>query len=250
MMIHRGKAAGVERLGFLAESDRVRDRRRGCRNRKHERGSHDARERGERSEQMLDLVHDTSLEHRAGKHDRLTATYTGAIRFTEIDTTTGVQLLFTPVEPTTVTVTNPANGKSLTGMGQTAGEILKISARAGHCSPSRASPTTRWSGRRARKVGSGRAAPPRQAIAGASRSVRKCCQAGSLSQTAMMRKPSSVGPAACRRDDDECCGGGGASGSTSLCNVSSPFASLRLDASRTAHERRQSPENETHTLLQ
>jgi hypothetical protein len=57
----------------------------------------------------------------------LTATYTGAIRFTEIDTTTGVQLLFTPVEPTTVTVTNPANGKSLTGMGQTAGEILKIS---------------------------------------------------------------------------------------------------------------------------
>jgi hypothetical protein len=38
-----------------------------------------------------------------------------------------VQLLFTPVRPTTITVTNPANGKSLTGMGQTAGEILKIS---------------------------------------------------------------------------------------------------------------------------
>jgi hypothetical protein len=38
-----------------------------------------------------------------------------------------VQLLFTSVGPTTVTVTDPANGKSLTGMGQTAGEILKIS---------------------------------------------------------------------------------------------------------------------------
>jgi hypothetical protein len=57
----------------------------------------------------------------------LTGTFTGAVRFTRIETADGVQLLFTPVQPTTITVTNPANGKSLTGMGQTAGEILKIS---------------------------------------------------------------------------------------------------------------------------
>jgi hypothetical protein len=57
----------------------------------------------------------------------LTATFTGAVRFTRIETAGGVQLLFTPVGPTTITVTNPANGKSLTGMGQTAGEILKVS---------------------------------------------------------------------------------------------------------------------------
>jgi hypothetical protein len=56
----------------------------------------------------------------------LTATFTGAVRFTQIETADGVQLLFTAVRPTTITVTNPANGKSLTGMGQTAGEILKI----------------------------------------------------------------------------------------------------------------------------
>jgi hypothetical protein len=56
----------------------------------------------------------------------LTATFTGAVRFTQIETADGVQLLFTPVRPTTITVTNSANGKSLTGMGQTAGEILKI----------------------------------------------------------------------------------------------------------------------------
>jgi hypothetical protein len=57
----------------------------------------------------------------------LTATFTGAVRFTQIETADGVQLLFTSVRPTTITVTNPANGKTLTGMGQTAGEILKIS---------------------------------------------------------------------------------------------------------------------------
>jgi hypothetical protein len=57
----------------------------------------------------------------------LTAAFTGAVRFTQIETTDGVQLLFTAVRPTTITVMNPANGKSLTGMGQTAGEILKIS---------------------------------------------------------------------------------------------------------------------------
>jgi hypothetical protein len=57
----------------------------------------------------------------------LSATFSGTVRLTEIDTANGVQLLFTSVGPTTVTVTNPANGKSLEGMGQTAGEILKIS---------------------------------------------------------------------------------------------------------------------------
>jgi hypothetical protein len=57
----------------------------------------------------------------------LSATFSGTVRLTEIDTADRVQLLFTAVGPTTVTVTNPANGKSLTGMGQTAGEILKIS---------------------------------------------------------------------------------------------------------------------------
>jgi hypothetical protein len=58
----------------------------------------------------------------------LSATFSGTVRLTEIDTAHGAQLLFTSVGPTTVTVTNPANGKSITGMGQTAGEILKISA--------------------------------------------------------------------------------------------------------------------------
>jgi hypothetical protein len=57
----------------------------------------------------------------------LTASFTGAVRFTQIEKADSVQLLFTSVGPTTITVTNPANGKSLTGMGQTAGEILKIS---------------------------------------------------------------------------------------------------------------------------
>ena len=57
----------------------------------------------------------------------LSATFSGTVRRTEIDTADGVQLLFTSVRPTTITVTNPANGKTLTGMGQTAGEILKFS---------------------------------------------------------------------------------------------------------------------------
>jgi hypothetical protein len=56
----------------------------------------------------------------------LSATFSGTVRLTEIDTANGVQLLFTAVGPTTVTVTNPANGKSITGMGQTAGEILRF----------------------------------------------------------------------------------------------------------------------------
>jgi hypothetical protein len=56
----------------------------------------------------------------------LTATFTGAVRFTQIETATGVQLLFTPVQLTTITVRNPANGKSLTGIAAY-GEILQIS---------------------------------------------------------------------------------------------------------------------------
>ena len=56
----------------------------------------------------------------------LSATFSGTVRLTEIDTANAVQLLFTPVVPTTVTVTNPENGKSLQGMGQTAGEILRF----------------------------------------------------------------------------------------------------------------------------
>jgi len=56
----------------------------------------------------------------------LSAAFDGTVRLTEIDTARGVQLLFTSVGPTIITVTNPANGASLTGMGQTAGEILKI----------------------------------------------------------------------------------------------------------------------------
>jgi hypothetical protein len=56
----------------------------------------------------------------------LSANFSGTVRLTEIDTANAVQLLFTAVGPTTVTVTNPANGKSITGMGQTAGEILRF----------------------------------------------------------------------------------------------------------------------------
>lgn len=56
----------------------------------------------------------------------LSATFSGTVRLTEIETPNAVQLLFTAVGPTTVTVTNPANGKSITGMGQTAGEILRF----------------------------------------------------------------------------------------------------------------------------
>ena len=56
----------------------------------------------------------------------LSATFSGTVRLTEVDTANAVQLLFTAVGPTTVTVTNPANGKTITGMGQTAGEILRF----------------------------------------------------------------------------------------------------------------------------
>jgi hypothetical protein len=57
----------------------------------------------------------------------LIASFSGTIQMTEIDKNGSVQLIFTPVGPQTITITNPANGKSITGMGQTAGEILKIS---------------------------------------------------------------------------------------------------------------------------
>ena len=56
----------------------------------------------------------------------LSATFSGTVRLTEVETPNAVQLLFTAVGPTTVTVTNPANGTSITGMGQTAGEILRF----------------------------------------------------------------------------------------------------------------------------
>jgi hypothetical protein len=57
----------------------------------------------------------------------LTATFTGEVRMTTIEKDDGsVQLIFTPVKPYTITVTNPANGKTLTSL-QVAGEILQIS---------------------------------------------------------------------------------------------------------------------------
>ena len=57
----------------------------------------------------------------------LIVSFSGTIEMTVIEKTESVQLMFTPVGPQTITVTNPANGKSITGMGQTAGEILKFS---------------------------------------------------------------------------------------------------------------------------
>jgi hypothetical protein len=57
----------------------------------------------------------------------LTATFTGEVRMTTIEKDYGsVQLIFTPAKPSTITVTNPANGKTLTSL-QVAGEILQIS---------------------------------------------------------------------------------------------------------------------------
>jgi hypothetical protein len=59
----------------------------------------------------------------------LTVSFSGTIQMTEIDKTDSVQLLFTPVGPQAITVTNPANGKSITGIGphSPSGEIIKIS---------------------------------------------------------------------------------------------------------------------------
>ena len=57
----------------------------------------------------------------------LIVSFSGTIQMTVIENEDSVQLLFTPVGPQRITVTNPANGKSITGKGQTAGEILQIS---------------------------------------------------------------------------------------------------------------------------
>ena len=59
----------------------------------------------------------------------LIASFSGTAQMTEIDKTGSVQLIFTPVGPQTITVTNPANGKSLIGIGPNSpsGEILQIS---------------------------------------------------------------------------------------------------------------------------
>ena len=57
------------------------------------------------------------------------ASFSGSVKVTEIDNKDSVQLIFTPVGPQTVTVTNPANGTSITGIGPNSpsGEIIKIS---------------------------------------------------------------------------------------------------------------------------
>jgi hypothetical protein len=59
----------------------------------------------------------------------LIASFTGTVQVTEIDNKGWVQLIFTPVGPQTITVTNPANGKSITGIGANSpsGEIIKTS---------------------------------------------------------------------------------------------------------------------------
>jgi hypothetical protein len=59
----------------------------------------------------------------------LIASFSGRAQVTEIDKADSVQLIFTPVGPQTITVTNPANGKSIMGIGPNSpsGEILQIS---------------------------------------------------------------------------------------------------------------------------
>jgi hypothetical protein len=59
----------------------------------------------------------------------LIASFGGTVQMTEIDNKDSVQLIFTPIGPQTITVTNPANGKSITGIGphSPSGEIIKIS---------------------------------------------------------------------------------------------------------------------------
>ena len=59
----------------------------------------------------------------------LIASFSGTVQLTEIDNKDSVQLIFTPIGPQTITVTNPANGKSITGIGPNSpsGEIIKIS---------------------------------------------------------------------------------------------------------------------------
>src|SRR5207247_6060802 len=59
----------------------------------------------------------------------LIASFSGTVQVAEIDNKDSVRLIFTPVGSQTITVTNPANGKSITGIGpySPAGEIIKIS---------------------------------------------------------------------------------------------------------------------------
>jgi hypothetical protein len=58
----------------------------------------------------------------------LVASFSGTAQVTEIDNKDSVQLIFTPVGPQTITVTNSANGKSIRGIGPNSpsGEIIKI----------------------------------------------------------------------------------------------------------------------------
>lgn len=59
----------------------------------------------------------------------LLASFSGTVVMTEIDNKDSVQLIFTPVGSQSITVTNPANGKSITGIGPNSpsGEIIQIS---------------------------------------------------------------------------------------------------------------------------
>jgi hypothetical protein len=59
----------------------------------------------------------------------LIASFSGTVQMTRIDNKDSVQLIFTPVGPQTITVTNPANRKSISGIGPNSpsGEIIKIS---------------------------------------------------------------------------------------------------------------------------
>jgi hypothetical protein len=59
----------------------------------------------------------------------LIASFSGTVQMTRIDNQDSVQLIFTPIGLQTITVTNPANGKSITGIGPNSpsGEIIKIS---------------------------------------------------------------------------------------------------------------------------
>jgi hypothetical protein len=57
----------------------------------------------------------------------LTATFTGQAWMTAVEKNDGtLQLIFTPVIPSRITVTNPANGKSLTSLQYAAGEVIVI----------------------------------------------------------------------------------------------------------------------------
>jgi hypothetical protein len=57
----------------------------------------------------------------------LIASFSGTVQMTKIDNEDSLQLIFTPIGPQTITVTNPANGKSITGIGPNSpsGEIVR-----------------------------------------------------------------------------------------------------------------------------